>query len=77
MFFPVPLSVPAGFPEDHFVFSGPHFVAVNNKNEIVVTDFHNHSVKVSVLPHLFLSPLRSFSGTVNIYGMAALTQALC
>ncbi|XP_011606899.1 tripartite motif-containing protein 3-like isoform X1 [Takifugu rubripes] len=24
----------------------PHFVAVNNKNEIVVTDFHNHSVKV-------------------------------
>lgn len=27
---------------------GPHFVAVNNKNEIVVTDFHNHSVKVSV-----------------------------
>ncbi|XP_038268679.1 tripartite motif-containing protein 3 isoform X2 [Dermochelys coriacea] len=25
---------------------GPHFVAVNNKNEIVVTDFHNHSVKV-------------------------------
>ncbi|XP_051542087.1 tripartite motif-containing protein 3-like isoform X3 [Myxocyprinus asiaticus] len=27
------------------VFS-PHFVAVNNKNEIVVTDFHNHSVKL-------------------------------
>ncbi|KAI1241397.1 hypothetical protein IHE44_0004870 [Lamprotornis superbus] len=26
-------------------FAGPHFVAVNNKNEIVVTDFHNHSVK--------------------------------
>jgi hypothetical protein len=25
-------------------------VAVNNKNEIVVTDFHNHSVKVSILP---------------------------
>ncbi|XP_023681954.1 tripartite motif-containing protein 3-like isoform X2 [Paramormyrops kingsleyae] len=24
----------------------PHFVAVNNKSEIVVTDFHNHSVKV-------------------------------
>lgn len=23
-------------------------MAVNNKNEIVVTDFHNHSVKVSV-----------------------------
>uniref|UniRef100_A0A4W5PG04 RING-type E3 ubiquitin transferase n=1 Tax=Hucho hucho TaxID=62062 RepID=A0A4W5PG04_9TELE len=28
-------------------FAGPHFVAVNNKNEIIVTDFHNHSVKVS------------------------------
>lgn len=28
------------------LFPGPHFVAVNNKNEIVVTDFHNHSVKV-------------------------------
>lgn len=27
---------------------GPHFVAVNNKNEIVVTDFHNHSVKVGL-----------------------------
>ncbi|XP_072118517.1 tripartite motif-containing protein 2-like isoform X3 [Mobula birostris] len=25
---------------------GPHFVAVNNRNEILVTDFHNHSVKV-------------------------------
>ncbi|XP_031427561.1 tripartite motif-containing protein 3b isoform X1 [Clupea harengus] len=24
----------------------PHFVAVNNKSEILVTDFHNHSVKV-------------------------------
>ncbi|XP_061755300.1 tripartite motif-containing protein 3-like isoform X3 [Nerophis ophidion] len=27
------------------VFS-PHFVAVNSKNDIIVTDFHNHSVKV-------------------------------
>ncbi|XP_058858021.1 tripartite motif-containing protein 2-like isoform X1 [Acipenser ruthenus] len=25
---------------------GPHFAAVNNNNEIIVTDFHNHSVKV-------------------------------
>ncbi|XP_030632631.1 tripartite motif-containing protein 3 isoform X2 [Chanos chanos] len=24
----------------------PHFVTVNSKNEIIVTDFHNHSVKV-------------------------------
>uniref|UniRef100_A0A8C1VZY3 Tripartite motif-containing protein 2 n=1 Tax=Cyprinus carpio TaxID=7962 RepID=A0A8C1VZY3_CYPCA len=25
---------------------GPHFAAVNQNNEIIVTDFHNHSVKV-------------------------------
>uniref|UniRef100_A0A8C4Q5G6 RING-type E3 ubiquitin transferase n=1 Tax=Eptatretus burgeri TaxID=7764 RepID=A0A8C4Q5G6_EPTBU len=25
---------------------GPHFVAVNRNNDIIVTDFHNHSVKV-------------------------------
>lgn len=31
-------------------------MAVNNKNEIVVTDFHNHSVKVSVFPHFVLFP---------------------
>lgn len=29
---------------------GPHFAAVNNNNEIIVTDFHNHSVKASKLP---------------------------
>uniref|UniRef100_A0A8D2ZKA9 Tripartite motif-containing protein 2 n=1 Tax=Scophthalmus maximus TaxID=52904 RepID=A0A8D2ZKA9_SCOMX len=29
-----------------FLNSGPHFAAVNNNNEIIVTDFHNHSVKV-------------------------------
>lgn len=31
-------------------YQGPHFVAVNNKNEIIVTDFHNHSVKVRRAP---------------------------
>ncbi|XP_073896742.1 tripartite motif-containing protein 2 isoform X14 [Macaca fascicularis] len=25
---------------------GPHFAAVNSNNEIIITDFHNHSVKV-------------------------------
>ncbi|XP_074517918.1 tripartite motif-containing protein 2 isoform X1 [Halichoeres trimaculatus] len=25
---------------------GPHFAAVNKNNEIIITDFHNHSVKV-------------------------------
>ncbi|XP_063059408.1 tripartite motif-containing protein 3b isoform X1 [Engraulis encrasicolus] len=34
-----------GFSKSSAAFS-PHFVAVNNKNEILVTDFHNHSVKV-------------------------------
>lgn len=29
----------------HFI-AGPHFAAVNSNNEIIVTDFHNHSVKV-------------------------------
>nr|XP_006004887.1 PREDICTED: tripartite motif-containing protein 2-like [Latimeria chalumnae] len=38
-------------------FAGPHFVAVNNKNEIVVTDFHNHSVKVRLAEGLFLDYL--------------------
>lgn len=34
---------------------GPHFVAVNNKNEIIVTDFHNHSVKVKTIILVSLS----------------------
>ncbi|GAB5570443.1 tripartite motif-containing protein 2 isoform X3 [Prionailurus iriomotensis] len=29
-------------------FAGPHFAAVNSNNEIIVTDFHNHSVKVHI-----------------------------
>lgn len=29
-----------------YFISGPHFAAVNSNNEIIVTDFHNHSVKV-------------------------------
>ncbi|XP_066488985.1 tripartite motif-containing protein 2 [Tiliqua scincoides] len=31
---------------DSKVLSGPHFAAVNHNNEIIITDFHNHSVKV-------------------------------
>lgn len=58
-FFPTPLSLPAYCQRAHFVFSGPHFVAVNNKNEIVVTDFHNHSVKVSAPPPSMASILSS------------------
>ena len=28
-------------------FAGPHFVAINSHENIIVTDFHNHSVKVT------------------------------
>lgn len=42
----------------HFV-AGPHFAAVNSNNEIIVTDFHNHSVKVrSACPLLALNCLQ-------------------
>ena len=27
-------------------FAGPHYVAVDSQDRVVVTDFHNHSVKV-------------------------------
>jgi len=27
--------------------AGPHFAAVNSRGEIVVSDFHNHAIKVS------------------------------
>jgi len=31
---------------DEGQFAGPHFVAVNSKGNIIITDFHNHCVKV-------------------------------
>ena len=30
-------------------FAGPHFLAIDSEQRIVVSDFHNHSVKVSQL----------------------------
>jgi tripartite motif-containing protein 2/3 len=33
---------------DEGQFAGPHFVAVNSKGNIIVTDFHNHCVKVCI-----------------------------
>ena len=30
-------------------FAGPHFCAVNKANDIIVSDFHNHSIKVQFL----------------------------
>ncbi|KAG3292936.1 hypothetical protein H1C71_014405 [Ictidomys tridecemlineatus] len=50
-------------------FAGPHFVAVNNKNEIVVTDFHNHSVKV-----LMESSSSSLAPMVRATGSSTLPQ---
>ena len=31
--------------EDHH-FAGPHYVAINSQGNIIVSDFHNHSIKV-------------------------------
>lgn len=45
----VPIFLQLTVPLTLFVFAGPHFAAVNNNNEIIVTDFHNHSVKVSFI----------------------------
>lgn len=63
------LSVPSAAP-------GPHFVAVNNKNEIVVTDFHNHSVKVwlgdavvGILLWMYYSKLLSVISTIWFHGI--------
>lgn len=33
-----------GCSEDHL--AGPHFIAVNSFGHIIVSDFHNHAVKV-------------------------------
>jgi len=33
---------------DEGQFAGPHFIAVNTKGNIIVTDFHNHCVKVEL-----------------------------
>ena len=27
--------------------AGPHFVAINSQDHIIISDFHNHSIKVS------------------------------
>ena len=33
---------------NEYQFAGPHFCAVNSRNDIIVSDFHNHCVKVCV-----------------------------
>ena len=30
-------------------FAGPHFVAINSQDHIIISDFHNHSIKVSCI----------------------------
>ncbi len=34
--------------------AGPHYVAVNSMGQIIVSDFHNHSIKVSITTALKL-----------------------
>ena len=29
--------------------AGPHFVAINSQDHIIISDFHNHSIKVSCI----------------------------
>ena len=31
---------------DEGQFAGPHFIAVNSKGHMIISDFHNHCVKV-------------------------------
>ena len=35
-------------------FAGPHYVAVNSHENIIISDFHNHSVKVFTMDGKFL-----------------------
>lgn len=44
---------------------GPHFAAVNKNNEIIITDFHNHSVKVLNPFDLFPPSLEKKNTTIN------------
>ena len=30
-------------------FAGPHFVAINSQDHIIISDFHNHSIKVRII----------------------------
>lgn len=34
--------------------AGPHYVAVNSHGNILISDFHNHSIKVFTADGLFL-----------------------
>ena len=34
--------------------AGPHYVAVNSHGNIIISDFHNHSIKVFTAEGLFL-----------------------
>ena len=34
-------------------FAGPHFVAIDSQDHIIISDFHNHSIKVNKLLEWF------------------------
>ena len=37
-------------------FAGPHYAAVNSAGNIVISDFHNHNIKVSQVSNSHLAP---------------------
>ena len=37
-------------------FAGPHYAAINSCGNIVISDFHNHNIKVSQVSHSHLAP---------------------
>ena len=43
-------------------FAGPHFVAIDSQDHIIISDFHNHSIKVN---NRVLLSLRIFDSTFN------------
>ena len=45
-----------GNPSDPGKFAGPHFVAINSQDHIIVSDFHNHSIKVIYLIFIWALP---------------------
>ena len=45
--------------------AGPHFVAIDSQDHIIVSDFHNHSIKVSKV-HLYSVILKKSCITIKL-----------
>lgn len=52
---------------DEGQFAGPHFIAVNSKGHIIVSDFHNHCVKVSRLYFNIVNEEENFYLIANLF----------